>query len=74
MSWLLNTEFNKNFNDFINYFRLNHFKTIALDPKNSHLTILGLAYDSGFNSKSVFNTYFKRAEGITPRVWMKQNL
>ena len=74
LSWLLNTEFNKNFNDFINYFRLNHFKTIALDPKNSHLTILGLAYDSGFNSKSVFNTYFKRAEGITPRVWMKQNL
>ncbi|WP_051169804.1 helix-turn-helix domain-containing protein [Mesoflavibacter zeaxanthinifaciens] len=74
LSWLLNTEFNKNFNDFINYFRLNHFKTIALDPKNSHLTILGLAFDSGFNSKSVFNTYFKRAEGITPRVWMKQNL
>ena len=74
LSWLLNTEFNKNFNDFINYFRLNHFKTIALDPKNSHLTILGLAYDSGFNSKSVFNTYFKKAEGITPRVWMKQNL
>ncbi|WP_370226179.1 helix-turn-helix domain-containing protein [Mesoflavibacter sp.] len=74
LSWLLNTEFNKNFNDFINYFRLNHFKTIALDPKNSHLTILGLAFDSGFNSKSVFNTYFKKAEGITPRVWMKQNL
>ncbi len=73
LSWLLNTEFNKNFNDFINYFRLNHFKTIALDPKNSHLTILGLAYDSGFNSKSVFNTFFKKAEGITPSKWVQQH-
>jgi AraC-like DNA-binding protein len=50
---------------------LEFFKTIALDPKNSHLTILGLAYDSGFNSKSVFNTYFKKIEGLTPRAWMK---
>ena len=73
LSWLLNTEFNKNFNDFINYFRLNHFKTIALDPKNSHLTILGLAYDSGFNSKSVFNTFFKKTEGITPSKWVQQH-
>lgn len=73
LSWLLNTEFNKNFNDYINHFRLNHFKVIALNPKNSHLTILGLAYDSGFNSKSVFNTYFKKTEGKTPSQWVKAN-
>lgn len=70
LSWLLNAEYKKNFNDFINQYRLSHFKTIALDPKNSHLTILGLAYDSGFNSKSVFNTYFKKVEGVTPKAWM----
>lgn len=73
MSYLINQAFDTNFNDFINQYRLNHFKTIAIDPKNSHLTILGLAYDSGFNSKSVFNTYFKKTEGLTPRAWLKAN-
>ena len=71
MSYLINQAFEVNFNDFVNSYRLNYFKTIALDPKNSHLTILGLAYDSGFNSKSVFNTFFKKAEGITPSKWLK---
>lgn len=73
MSYLINKAFELNFNDFVNSYRLNHFKSIALDPKNAHLTILGLAYDSGFNSKSVFNTYFKKTEGITPRAWLKAN-
>ncbi len=73
MSYLINQVFHTNFNDFVNSYRLNHFKSIALDPKNAHLTILGLAYDSGFNSKSVFNTYFKKTEGITPSQWVKSN-
>ena len=71
LSWLLNAEYDKNFNDFINQYRLNHFMMIALDPKFKHITILGLAYDSGFNSKSVFNTYFKKVEGVTPSQWIK---
>ncbi len=74
MSFLINQAFHTNFNDFVNSYRLNHFKAIAINPKNSHLTILGLAYDSGFNSKSVFNTYFKKTEGVTPRAWMKSKL
>lgn len=73
LSYLINKAFNLNFNDFVNSYRLYHFKTIALNPKNAHLTILGLAYDSGFNSKSVFNTYFKKIEGNTPRAWLKAN-
>jgi TolB-like protein/AraC-like DNA-binding protein len=72
MSYLVNQVFDANFNDFVNSYRLNYFKTIALNPKNSHLTILGLAYDSGFNSKSVFNTYFKKIEGLTPSQWVKK--
>ena len=71
VSYLINKAFHLNFNDFVNSYRLNHFKTIALNPKNAHLTILGLAYDSGFNSKSVFNSYFKKMEGITPSQWVK---
>lgn len=73
ISFLINQAFNVNFNDFVNSYRLKHFKLIALDSNNSHLTILGLAYDSGFNSKTVFNTYFKKIEGVTPRAWMKAN-
>ena len=73
LSWLLNAEYDKNFNDFINQYRLNHFKAIALNPNFKHITILGLAYDSGFNSKSVFNTYFKKTEGTTPSQWVKSN-
>lgn len=74
ISYLINKAFQLNFNDFVNSYRLKHFKTIALNPKNAHLTILALAYDSGFNSKSVFNTYFKKSEGITPKAWMKANM
>ena len=73
MSYAINKAFHLNFNDFVNSYRLNYFKSLAIDPKNSHITILGLAYDSGFNSKSVFNTYFKKTEGITPSKWVKSN-
>jgi TolB-like protein/AraC-like DNA-binding protein len=71
LSWLINEKTGMNFNEFINQFRLAHFKEIALDTKKSHLTILGLAYESGFNSKTVFNAYFKKAEGTTPGNWLK---
>ena len=71
LSWLINEHFEKNFNEYINSFRLSTFKAKALDPANSHLTLLGLAYESGFNSKTVFNAFFKKTEGITPRAWVK---
>lgn len=74
LSWLLNEHIGKNFNEYINAFRLETFKAHAIDPKNSHLTILGLAYESGFNSKTVFNAFFKKIEGITPRAWVKKQI
>ncbi len=73
LSWLLNEHFGKNFNEFLNLHRLEAFKKKALDPTNSHLTLLGLAYESGFNSKTVFNAFFKKTEGMTPRAWIKAN-
>lgn len=73
LSWLVNEHIGKNFNEYINELRLKTFKQKALDPANSHLTLLGLAYESGFNSKTVFNSFFKKMEGITPRVWVKSN-
>ena len=73
LSWLINEHIGKNFNEYVNTYRLEAFKQKALDPANSHLTLLGLAYESGFNSKSVFNAFFKKIEGVTPRKWVKVN-
>ncbi|NQZ75278.1 MAG: helix-turn-helix domain-containing protein [Ekhidna sp.] len=72
LSWLLNEKIGKNFNDFINSYRLKAFQEKALDPQNGHLTLLGLAYESGFTSKSVFNDFFKKNTGLTPKAWVKQ--
>lgn len=74
LSWLINKQIGKNFNEYINTYRLETFKAIALNPENSHLTLLGLAHESGFNSKTIFNAFFKKMEGITPRAWVKQHL
>ena len=72
LSWMLNDQVGESFNDYVNNFRLECFKQKALDPVNKNLTLLGLAFDSGFNSKSTFNDYFKKKTGVTPRQWLKE--
>ena len=71
LSWLINKVIQKSFNDYINGLRLAEFKIISLKEENQKLSILGLAYECGFNSKSVFNNFFKKTEGITPSQWIK---
>ncbi len=71
LSWLLNDRLGKNFNQFINHYRVEHFKSLAVDEANSHISLIGLAYESGFNSKTVFNTYFKKEVEMTPKEWLK---
>ncbi|MCF8277021.1 MAG: helix-turn-helix domain-containing protein [Flavobacteriales bacterium] len=71
LSWLLNEHVGKNFNEFINHYRIEAFKKLASDPVNSNLTVMALAYDSGFNSKTVFNTYFKKETGLTPKEFLR---
>ena len=73
LSWLLNTSVGKNFNEYINTYRLEAFKRKALSPANSHLTLLGLAYESGFNSKTVFNNFFKKHTQNTPGKYRKSS-
>jgi len=72
LSQLLNEGFDRNFSEFVNSFRLETFEEKVADPSQRHLTILALAYDSGFNSKTAFNTYFKKTMGITPRAYWKE--
>lgn len=74
LSWLLNEHVGKNFNEYINAFRLKAFKHKALDKTYTHLTLLGLAYECGFNSKTVFNAFFKNNTGKTPSEWVKENI
>ena len=71
LSWLLNESMGKNFNEFINHYRVEAFKLLSKDPSNKHLTLISLAYESGFNSKTVFNTYFKKETGLIPKEFLK---
>ncbi len=66
LSQVINEREKKNFYDFVNQYRVEEFKKLAADPKNRHLTLLALAFECGFNSKSSFNRYFKKATGQTP--------
>lgn len=72
-SFLINEVIGMNFNEYVNSYRLRHFKNIALLPENDNITLLGLAFESGFNSKTVFNTFFKKHENTTPSTWLKMN-
>jgi len=74
LSWILNQGIGKNFNEFINQFRIETFKSIALEHENKKLSIEGMAYESGFNSKTVFNTFFKKETGLTPTQYLKQQV
>lgn len=66
LSQVINQKEKKNFYDFVNAFRFEEFKRLIAVQKNQQYTLLSLAYDCGFSSKSSFNRYFKRATGQTP--------
>lgn len=71
LSQIINQQEGKNFYDFVNEYRVEEFKSRAADPANSNYSILAIALDSGFNSKSSFNQVFKKAVGKTPSEFMK---
>ncbi len=66
LSQIINQSFKKSFQDFINQYRVEEFKNQILRPNNSNKTILAIALDSGFSSKSSFNRIFKSHTGMTP--------
>lgn len=72
LSQVINQEFGQNFFEFINKYRVGEFKALVKKNDNAHLSILGLAFDCGFNSKATFNQVFKKMEGITPSAFLKQ--
>lgn len=72
LSRAINQGFQLNFNDFINQYRINAVKEKLLAGEASTQTLLGIAFDCGFNSKATFNRAFKKATGISPKEWLQK--
>lgn len=66
LTQVINENMKMNFYYFINEYRVEEAKNRLTDPKFKNFTILSIAYDSGFNSKSSFNGVFKKFTGYTP--------
>lgn len=71
LSQVINEKAGINFFDFINEFRVEEIKRNMIDGDKKNLTLLGIALESGFNSKATFNTAFKKFTGQTPSDFQK---
>lgn len=74
LSLLINHTLNQHFFDFVNQYRINKASEILSDPENKQVTVLEVLYEVGFNSKSSFNTTFKKLTGQTPTQFRKSKL
>jgi YesN/AraC family two-component response regulator len=66
VSQAINEGMKKSFYDLINSYRIEEAKRLLLDPKNINYTVLSVGFEAGFNSKTTFNTVFKKFTGLTP--------
>ncbi|WP_222984208.1 helix-turn-helix domain-containing protein [Flagellimonas meishanensis] len=71
ISSAINEYGNRNFNDYINFYRIRDAKAMLLDKENDKYTISSIAFDVGFSSLSSFNTAFKKFAGTTPSSFRK---
>jgi AraC-like DNA-binding protein len=72
LSLLINHKLNKHFYDFVNIYRIENAMGILKDSTKSKVTILEILYDVGFNSKSSFNTAFRKHTNTTPTEYRKK--
>ena len=73
VSILINHHLNKHFFDLVNEYRIKRAMEILKNPDHRKLTILEILYEVGFNSKSSFNTAFKKHTNTTPTQYRKNN-
>jgi AraC-like DNA-binding protein len=67
----INKHFQTNFFEFINNLRVEEAKRMLSDRSYDKLSILDILHESGFNSKSAFQRFFKRLTGVSPREYRK---
>ncbi|WP_025740902.1 AraC family transcriptional regulator [Aquimarina pacifica] len=73
-SEVLNVCFQKNFNNFINLYRIDRAKQLMKNPQYANYKILAIGYEAGFPSKTSFNRIFKNLVGLTPSEFQKRNI
>lgn len=66
VSTAINEGMKKSFYDLVNGYRVEEAKRLLMNPKNRDYTILSVGFEAGFNSKTTFNTVFKKFTGLTP--------
>jgi AraC-like DNA-binding protein len=66
LSKVINEGYDKNFFDFINSYRIEEFKRCVRDPRYKNYTLLAIAFEVGFNSKTAFNRAFKKLTNQSP--------
>lgn len=74
ISFILNNHLGGNFYDFVNRYRIEEVKNKLNNPEYKHLSLLGIALESGFNSKTTFNRVFKQVMGVTPTEFQKKRV
>ncbi|MBN2040353.1 MAG: AraC family transcriptional regulator [Spirochaetes bacterium] len=74
LSQIINEKLNKNFFDFINRYRVEESKKMLTSEEYSHLNILAIGLEAGFNSNTTFISAFKRFEKVTPSGYRKKIL
>lgn len=72
LSSTINRHYKVNFYEFINSYRIEEARRLLDDPEQNHRSISDIFYDAGFNSKSVYNTLFKKTFAQTPSQYRKQ--
>ena len=72
LSRLINQEYHCNFFEFVNQYRIKTFKEYLTTNKFKDFTLLGIALECGFNSKSAFNRIFKEHTGLTPTEYKRK--
>lgn len=73
ISRVVNKGFGINFNDFVNQYRIEAVKEMLNKGEHKRQTLLGIAFECGFNSKATFNRAFKKVTGFSPKEWLQQN-
>ena len=74
LSQVINESLHQNFFDFINRYGIEDARKLLTNPADKKITVLEVLYEVGFNSKSSFNTLFKKHTGLTPSEFKRKHL